>query len=336
MTEPGPFTPPGGLVPPPVPPPVPPASVPVPHATVPPTPSTPASTGAPIGITPTWSAPPPRRRRWLIPVIIGGSLAAVGLIAGVAFAAIQLATSASQSAFSPSGGDLDELLEGDPGSPVAVDPLDCGHCFDVDDARSLDLPAAAYAEIGLPHSDDEEFDITAGEDHSDSTEWWKSDGGTPDRCYFTSTSAPLFFSPGDSGDPSADRDIVHYPDWHWDSSDYYSFTETVRVFDESASAAAHLAALESAVDGCSRYSSTETGWHAAVSATPALDLPNDVAAYGWAESTGVNRYYGVDLQRGNLVARLTLFSDPDGPTEVEFRDLVEAYAVLLGELEPAS
>lgn len=335
MTEPGPFTPPGGLVPPAAPPPVPPY-VPPASVSARPTPTPPAPTGPPIGVAPTWSAPPPRRRRWLIPVIIGGSLAVVGLIAGVAFAAIQLATSASQTAFSPSGGNLDDLLEGDPGSPVAVDPLDCGHCFDVDDARSLELPADAYAEIGLPRSDDEAYDITAGEDHTDNTEWWKSDGGSPDRCYFTLTSAPLFFAPGDSGDPSADGDIVHYADWHLDSSEYYSFTETVRVFDDSASAAVHLAALESAVDGCSSYTYSATGWDTAVSATPALDLPPDVAAYGWAESTGLSRYYGVDVQRGNLVARLTLNSDPDGPTELEFRDLVEAYAVLLGELKPAS
>jgi hypothetical protein len=326
MTEPGPFTPPGGHVPPPVPP-----------APTLPAPILPPPTGAPIGVVPMPSVPPPpRRRRWLIPVIIGGSLAVVGLIAGVAFLAIQLATSVSQTAFSPSGGDLDELLEGDPGTPVAVDPLDCGACFDIADARSLALPADAYVEVGLPHSDDESFEITAGRDQTDNTKWWESDGGTPDGCYFTYTSAPLFFTPDDSGDPDADDDPVYYPDWHFDSSEYYSFTEAVRVFDESASATAHLAGLESAIDGCSRFSYTETGWYALVSATPALDLPDDVAAYGWAESAGLNRYYGVDLQRGNLVARLTLTSDPDGPTEAEFRDLVEAYAVVLGELDPAS
>jgi hypothetical protein len=282
------------------------------------------------------SVPPPPGRPWLIPVIIVGSLALVGLIAGVAFLAFQLATAVSQAAFSPTGRDLDELHEGDPGSPVAVDPLDCGACFTIDDARSIELPADAYAEIGLPYSDDESYEIVAGRDQTDNTEWWESDGGTPDRCYFTYTSAPLFFAPGDSGDASADDDLVYYPDWHVDSSEYYSFTEAVRVFDESASATTHLAGLESAIDGCSTFSYTETGWYALVSAAPALDLPDDVAAYGWAESAGLNRYYGVDLQRGNLVARLTLTSDPDGPTEAEFRDLVEAYALLLGELEPAT
>jgi hypothetical protein len=332
MTEPGPFTPPGAAVPPAAPAP----TAPVPTAP-PPAATLPAPTGAPIGAVPMASAPPPqRRRRWIVPVIVGGSLALVGLIAGVAFLAVQLATAVSQTAFSPTGGDPDALHEGEPGSPVAVDPLDCGACFTIDDARSIELPADVYAQIGLPHSDDESYEIVAGRDQTDTTEWWESDGGTPDHCYFTYTSAPLFFAPGDSGDPSADDDLVYYPDWHLDSSQYYSFTEAVRVFDESASATTHLAEVKAAIDGCSTFSYTETGWHALVSAAPALDLPDDVAAYGWVENAGLKRYYGVDLQRGNLVARLSLSSDPDGPTEAEFRDVVEAYAVLLGELEPAS
>lgn len=327
MAESGPFTPPSGG--PPVPPP------PAAPAVLPP------PTGSPIGM-PTFPAvlpPPPRSRPWLVPVIIVGALAVVGLIVGVAFVAIQLATSISRSPFvapdSAPIGELDELLEGDPGSPVAVDPLDCVVCFGIDEARTLALPAEAYAGVGLPNSDEDVYELSAGDDQIESTRWWKSDGGTPDHCYFTYTSAPLFFAPGDPGDSAAESDVVYYPEWHFDDSEYYSFTETVRVFDETTSAAAYLVDLESAVAGCNDYSFSESGWSTVVTATPALDLPSSVAAYGWAESGGLNRYYGVDLQRGNLVARLTLMSDPGGPTEAEFRALVEAYAVLLAELEPA-
>lgn len=335
MTEP--FTPPGGGSPtsgavppsggvPPIPPPPSPPVLPPP-------------TGAPIGAVPLPSAPPPPpKRRWLIPVIVGGSLLLVGLIVGVAVVAAQLATWVGDipTANGPPTEEapLDDLLEGDPGSPVAVDPLDCAACFGVADARTLVLPPEAYAGVGLSNSDDDAYETTAGDDQVDNTKWWKADDGTPDQCYFTYPSAPLFFAPGDPGDPAAERDIVYYPEWHFDSSEYYFFTEAVRVFDETASAEAYLAELESAVAGCPNYSYPESGWSSVVTATPALDLPSSVAAYGWAESGGLGRYYAVDLQRGNLVARLTLSSDPDGPTEAEFRQLVEDYAVLLAELEP--
>ncbi|HWH96957.1 MAG TPA: hypothetical protein VNS80_01195 [Pseudolysinimonas sp.] len=295
-------------------------------------------TGLPIGTTLVTGPPPPPRRRWLIPVIIVGSLAFLGLIVGVTLVALQVATSISQSPFSAPvsapGGELDDLLEGDPGSPVAVDPLDCAVCFEIDDARTLALPAEAYAEVGLGNGDDETDETTARQAHLDESKGWNTDGGTPDQCYFTYPTAPLHFVPGDPITAAAERDLVYYPEWHFDESEYYLLTEAIRVFDESTSATAYLAGLESAVGGCPTYTFSETGWSTVVTATPALDLPDSVAAYGWAESAGLNRFYGVDLQRGNLVVRLTLTSDPDGPTEAEFRHLAEAYAVVLSELDP--
>lgn len=325
MTEPGPFTPP--VPPPPVAPP--------PQAR----PPLPPPTGAPIGVAAPPVAPPspPRGRRWLVPVIIGGSLLLVALIAGVTVVAVQLATWVSEvpAANDPGGGTaLDDLLEGDPGSPVAVEPLDCTVCFQITEARTLTLPDEAYVAVGLPNGDNEEYQLVAGDDQVETSKAWRTDGGTPDHCYFSYATAPLFFAPGDPGDSAAERDIIYYPEWHFDEMEYYAFTAGVRVFDETASATAHLAQLESAIAGCASYSYSETGWSAVVTATPALDLPDSVAAYGWAESAGLSRYYGVDLQRGNLVVRLALNSDPDGPSEADFRQLVEAYAVLLAELEP--
>lgn len=343
MTDPGPFTPPSGALPPrsgdATPPPVPPAP---PAPPVPPAPALPAPTGQPIGSTypvMMMPPPPPRRRPWLIPVIIVGALAFVGLIIGVAAVAIQLATSLSPVADpapdSAPIGELDDLLEGDPGSPVAVDPLDCGVCFGIDDARTLGLPDEAYSEVGLSSTDDEIYETSAGATQIDQTKWWKADGGSPDTCYFAYPSAPLFLTPGFPDDPAAEADRVYYPEWHHDGSEYYYLTEGIRLFGDTDAATTYLADLESAIAGCPDYSYTESGWFGLVTATPAFELPDSVAAYGWAESGGLSRFYGADLQRGNLVVRLTLNSDPGGPTEAEFRELVEAYAELLAELEPA-
>jgi hypothetical protein len=327
MTEPGPFTPPGGSVPPP------------PSAAAAPPPLPPPS-GAPIGVPPVPSAfpvlpPPPRQRPWLIPVIIGGSLVLAGLIAGGVILAVQLASWVGEmpaaNPVAPSVGD--ELVEGDPGSPVAVDPLECTGCFILSDARSLTLPDESYAAIGLPDNDGTIVDGLTAKEQRDQSGWWADDGGSPDACYFTYTDAPLSFVPGEAEAAEKD-DALHYPAWHHDRDEYYLLTQGTRLFDDTAAATTHLAALQSAVDGCPTYSLPATGWAAVVTPAPALTLPDSVAAYGWVEVGGPTRYYAVELQRGNLVTRLALNSDAGGPTEAEFRELVEAYAELLGELEP--
>jgi hypothetical protein len=273
-------------------------------------------------------------------VIIGSVLVAALLVAGVAFAAVQIVALAGPSAVD-SGGENpgstrpEPLLEGDPGSPLAEEPLPCGACFGLADARDIQLPDASYEALGLFVSDESTYEVTVGDEQTSNTKWWRSDGGTPEECYYGYAKAPLFFAPGKQDDPAANTDMIYYPDWHSDEDEYYFFTEGVRVFDDSALATAFLAGVESAVAACPSLSFPEAGYSAQVSPAPALELPASVAAYGWVESGGDGRYYGFDLQRGNLVARLTLSSDGLGPSEQEFRRLVEEYAALLAELEPA-
>lgn len=327
MTEPGPSAPLSGPFPPPSAPP-PPPSAPLPPPT-----------GTPIGAAPSFPPPPPPSRPWLIPVIIGSVVVAVVLVAGVLFAAVQIANLARPSAVDSGDGDPgftrpDPLLEGDPGSPVAEDPLPCGACFGLADARDIQLPETGYEALGLDVSDESTYEVTVGEEQTLNTKWWRSDGGTPEECYFGYAKAPLFFASGEQDDPAANTDMIYYPDWHSDEGEYYLVSEAVRIFDDSALATAFLAGVESAVAGCPSLSFPEAGYSAAVSAAPALNVPASVAAYGWVESGGDGRYYGFDLQRGNLVARLTLSSDGQGPSEQEFRDLVEEYAALLAELDP--
>jgi hypothetical protein len=201
-------------------------------------------------------------------------------------------------------------------------------------ARDLGSPAAVYAEIGLPVGDDASLELTAGEDQIDQTKWWNTDGGTPEQCYFTYPRAPLFFAAGDVGDAPGAADTVFYPQWHSDADEYYVLTEAVRVFDSTASATAYLGDLETAIAGCPNYSFPESGWAVAVTPAPALDLPASVAAYGWAESNEYSRFYAVDVQRGNLVSRLTLSTDAYGPSETEFRAFAENYAEQLAARAP--
>jgi hypothetical protein len=275
-----------------------------------------------------------------VPVIVGGSVALLALVVGVVFAALQLATSLRQDPVAVGSDDpgadprLDDLVAGDPGSALAEEPLTCGECFRFSDVQTLGLPDASYLRVGLGISDDSVYRLAASEEQADQTRWWSDDGGTPDACYFTYPKAPLFYEPGIVDDLPARGDTVLYPAWHSDREEYYFFTEGIRLFDTTEAATAYLTRLPASVADCPDYELSETGWAAAVGPTAALDLPPSVAGYGWVESDGYSRYFATDVQRGNVVVRLTLITDADGPTETDFRDLVEEYAALLADLEP--
>jgi hypothetical protein len=350
MTEPGPFAPPGGHAPPPAStPPVPPPPVPPPPVA----PTLPPPTGAPISVVPAdagsasagpagvvpIAAAPRRRRRWLLPVILGGSLLLAGLIAGVAIVAVQLATWASElpTALPPGGSDPDELrppddlVEGEPGDPVASEPLDCVTCFASDDVRDIDVPHRAYVTLGLPVDDRQPFEVPMFTDQRDAVGWWEEDGGSPDECYFAYTQPPLLFVPERDG--IANSDLILYASSHSDPESAYWLTEASRIFTTHSAASAHMLELETAVDGCPAYSLTGAGYAAEVTPAPAFDVPADVAAYGWVETAGLSRFYAADVQRGNVVTRLSLLSDSQGPSEQQFRAFVEEYARALGALE---
>lgn len=347
MTDPGPFTPPNGALPPrnddSAPLPVSPAPVPpVPLATATP-PVLPPPTGAPIGV-PTYPAvpppPPPRRRRWLIPVIVGGTLLFASLIVGVAVVAAQLATWASDlPVTSPPSGDAEpgdptepeDLVEGEPGDPVASEPLDCATCFAAHDLDNLAIPGGAYVRLGLPVEEGQAFELPMFSDQRDYSDWWTDDGGSPDSCYFTYTQPPLLFEPGLAGDGTSD--VVRYATAHYDADGAYGLGEASRVFLTSSAASTHMQDLATAVAGCTEYSLIGAGYAAEVTPAPAFDVPADVAAYGWVETAGLSRFYAADVQRGNVVTRLTLLSDSAGPSEQQFRVFVEEYARALAALD---
>lgn len=318
MTDQEPFVPPGEVLPPPT---------GAPRASSPPPPST-------YGMVP---PPPAARPGWLIPVVIGGGVVLLGVVGIIVAGAVYLGTTLREL---PGGGSGPVAappaapIDGDPGLPLANEPLDCVGCFTPADAARLRLAYVEYAQLGLEFSDGAPFDSTVGDELDLVEQQWSEVGGDPDSCFFAFPQAPLAHVLGDRS-AAADDDHVHYPSWHYDEAELYWLTEGTRLFDESADATAHMSALASAIDGCGSYALPDTGWSSRVAPAPALDVPAEVAAYGWVETGGVNRYYVVDLQRGNLVMRIALNSAGGGPSELEFRGVVEAYAELLGALEPS-
>lgn len=229
------------------------------------------------------------------------------------------------------------LIEGDPGPTVAADPTVCPQeCFTVDHFDRTVLGEADYAALGTPDVPAEWDDFrnsTAQKEFLYSASGWESGDGNPDECFPVTVYSPIA-APLDGRADSAD-DPVGFTQSRLSSDQYSSLYESPRLFTDSASAEAHLATMLSLIQGCSTY---EIGdgqgyWTADVTPMPALDLPASVAATGWVEDSPFGRFYGADLQRGNLVVRITLYTDGT-ITEEAWRDYLVASAENLASLTP--
>lgn len=182
---------------------------------------------APLPPPPHVGIPPLRRlrRRWLVAAVIGGSLVALTLVSAGVFVVVQLGARVAPTGLADpqvdavGGGGFDELLDGDPGSPIAVDPLACGVCFDLDDARTVTLPQSSYDRLGLIDRDGGTGQGAARAAQLEATKWWEFYGGTPESCFFTSADFPLFFTPGLPEDAEAAQQLLYYPYLYHDASE---------------------------------------------------------------------------------------------------------------------
>jgi hypothetical protein len=331
MTGPDPFVPPAEAIRP-------------PSAPTPPPPSA-TQRGA---FFPADSAPPLHRRhpRWLLPVVVVVSTVVLAALA-VGIGALLLSNVPriiNAVAGPPSLGEddwvdyppVEDLLEGDPGSPIAASPLDCAACFTPADAKALQLDDTLFEQLGLTEGVGAPQSLRLARVQGEAVDQWRDDQVAPDACYPIWPYAPVPMTPEelDRDDPSFIETVVTKPDQS-DPEGYYAARSSMRVFTDSAGAVIHMTGLVDAIDACPEMSSAG-GYAFAISAAPALDLPADVGGYTWAaDLDGRWRYYGADLQRGNLVVRLTFNSDGYGPTEGDFRAFVEEYARQLSAATPS-
>lgn len=140
-------------------------------------------------------APSPRRARWLIPVVAGSIVVFLGLAVTVAVGAVALGTAIREAreAMPPAPVDPgvpDPPLAGEPGDPVATEPLVCAGCFTYPDATVLRLGLDAYRAIGLTRADGRTYSGYAGEEADLLGEAWDDLGGSPEECLFAYGAAP--------------------------------------------------------------------------------------------------------------------------------------------------
>jgi hypothetical protein len=193
--------------------------------------------------------------------------------------------------------------------------LQCaGSCISRDDAgRALTARGASddAAALGLDPeaTSGTSDDSTPAEDWTSALDSWRDVDPTGDECMFTYLVTPVAASSHEK--PRADASTtVQLPEYEADDEDDAILDTGMRIFDDSADAEQHMGDMRRLIGGCHRYRIGEDagGWDARVTSPVVWDgLPGDVAAIAWVEDAGSQgRYYGVDLQRGNLVVRTTL------------------------------
>lgn len=290
-------------------------------------------------VTPQVSAPRKPMRMRVVALITLGAVVALSAVVVAAVGLGTLATSAlddlgpiiaEQSGIEP-------LAEGEAGSPYARAPLDCdGNCFTDEVIAELVPSAREFATLGLPTLSYVwgEYDTTRpGDEWFYTSQTWEDEGGSPMECSFTLSVSPISNSADDQPIKVERDDTIEYIGEHTTEDYYSSLVQTVRVFRSSDHAVEHMEETSTNITNCSRYSfgaaSDYTG--GVVTPEPELVLPDSVAAVGWVETNHFGRYYVVDVQRGNVVTRSTLYTD-GAVTEGDFRAFLESSAGILASI----
>ncbi|CAN5183416.1 hypothetical protein BH09ACT5_BH09ACT5_01440 [soil metagenome] len=274
--------------------------------------------------------------------MVGGVL----LLGGVGYIVVQLvgaaASQLAEGVFDDGGyyPEWEPLATGEPGSPVALDPLECpSQCltyqqvdetaFTQDDLFALGLTVEDEgAGVGSAYAANSELSYVVKN--------WERGGTSPDACFPMSLTEPLAVALGEDLESPTDR--IYYVSAYSDRDQWDYEFQSARVFESTEAASNHMASLSELVAGCTHYSAGNTDgmtWEADVTPAPALTVPDGVAAVGWQEASTNYRYYVFDLQRGNIVVRTTLFVTGSTP-EKDFREAVANLALRLGGLQPTA
>jgi hypothetical protein len=215
---------------------------------------------------------------------------------------------------------------------VAVAPLECpGSCFTAAANKALIPNYPVLTALGL--SDDiyppGTYDpTTAGALYRESLAGWRATDGTPDVCFFAPANSPINESIAAGQDQVADP-VTFVGTWGVKGKP--SFVDvSSRLFPDTASATAYLNDLATDIQSCHRIEVGPDDNRQVVTLQPAaaLTVPDSEAAVGWVRlGTGAerSRAYVMDIQRGNLVARVRVVTD-GSISEAKFRSFATTFA----------
>ena len=221
--------------------------------------------------------------------------------------------------------------------PVDATPTVCSDdCFDGTDIGGTLGSDADFAALGITenlYAWGQLASSTPTAEHRWSSRRWVRNAGSPEACYFTNNLSPVALPL--AAEPGFSDEFIYFTGARTTEAEGDRVNQTVRIFKSSAEAERYLGDLGTQIDGCSRvtFDAGPRKGSATVSAAEPLDVPGSVATVGWVEAfdSGL-RYYAFDLQRGNIVVRMTFLLESD-IGEDAVRSFATAIALRVAALE---
>ncbi|MBO9627607.1 MAG: hypothetical protein J7484_14700 [Microbacterium sp.] len=206
------------------------------------------------------------------------------------------------------GGPSDPLETGAPGAQFAAEPVVCpGVCLTNTGAHFAALTVATTGRFGMSEQSMTDGDVPAFTSETAFNDALASWSGNNRQCVFVNTWVPVFVSYDGALSERATVDLLG----QWSDADALStVTVGTAVFPDSAAAEAHIGRTADAIAGCDFYQVGDPeGGQVDVEVNPAPAVANlhpTIAAVGWIESGPYDRYYVTELQRGEIVVRVTV------------------------------
>jgi hypothetical protein len=225
-----------------------------------------------------------------------------------------------------------ELAQGDPGSPLAVLPLNCAAaCFGETEVAAAMLSAHDFGAAEVPFTHPVAGGTTALDAQPLEWETWDDSGISPGQCFVTWSTLPIV--EGD-GIPVASDYVAPMTEQAGDGDTL--LTQSVRLFADTDSAESYMAALYAGLAACPDWKTVGNGVERPVYLAPSLRTPDSVASFGFVvEPQKEDRRFVFDLQRGNMVIRSVLVTD-DRYGDQLFRTLMREQADAMAALVPVS
>lgn len=287
---------------------------------------------------------PPTRKSytgWIIGAVVVGVLLLTLAGTAITLTVMRFAQNMTASDVTDDEGSMPQqepFATGEPGSPSAVNPLECpSQCLTYRQIDETALTMEDLFALGLTVKDEEAgvgsaYPANSELDHY--TGEWERGNFSPDECFPVIFPEPIVVAVGDDLDSPNDR--IYFVTAYSDRGQWDHVFQSTRVFESTEAANKHMNSLADFVAECTHYSADDADgatWETNVMPAPAVVMPDGVAAVGWQEGSSSYRFYAFDLQRGNIVVRTTLLVYGSTPEE-DFRDAVEHLALRLGDLQP--
>lgn len=279
-------------------------------------------------------SPPVDGGRDILTILLVFVAVGILLIAGLAVILLSFAPDPEPHSPPPQPADPSEPF--DPAAPAPAPAptdsiIDCGQpCFSVEDARALEPTREALSTLGSPALVERLGDAGIQSDwEAQANEAFYLGDGAPQACVFALSPAPI--APHSQSYMTGDDPVVDLGTY---SSGALTVTHMARVSESVLWGTRYPNTIRSSVDRCPGYSVSLDGVPRDVTVEP-LDLELALAGVtdvAWTQSGDGTRTTTADLQRGNLIVRVSIVGDSSTVSDAAVVDYLAGVALELSEL----